>query len=56
MHKDFIRTTEASSLYNNIEQSSTGEILRNINTEDKKVALEVEKQIPQIELLVDAAS
>ena len=33
MHKDFIRTTEASSLYNNIEQSSTGEILRNINTE-----------------------
>ena len=56
MHKDFTRTTEASSLYNNIEQSSTGEILRNINTEDKKVALEVEKQIPEIELLVDAAS
>ena len=56
MHKDFIRTTEASSLYNNIEQSSTGEILRNINTEDKKVALEVEKQIPEIELLVDAAA
>jgi len=56
MHKDFIRTTEASSIYNDIEQSSTRDILRNINTEDKKVALEVEKQIPQIELLVDAAT
>ena len=56
MHKDFFRTTEASSLYNNIEKSSTLEILQNINTEDKKVALEVEKQIQQIQLFVDAAA
>jgi N-acetylmuramic acid 6-phosphate etherase len=56
MHKDFYRTTEATSLYNNIEQSSTLEILKNINTEDQKVAIEVEKQIPQIQLLIDAAA
>lgn len=56
MHKEFYRTTEASSLYNNIEKLSTLEILENINTEDKKVAFEVEKQIPQIQLLVDAAA
>jgi N-acetylmuramic acid 6-phosphate etherase len=56
MHKEFYRTTEASSLYNNIEKLSTLEILQNINTEDKKVAIEVEKQIPQIQLLVNAAA
>jgi len=56
MHKDFIRTTESTSLYSNIEKSSTLDILRNINTEDKKVAIEVEKQIPQIQLFVDAAA
>ena len=56
MPNDFIRTTESTSLYNNIEKSSTLDILQNINTEDKKVAIEVEKQIPQIQLLVDAAS
>ncbi|MCE2676205.1 MAG: hypothetical protein LW603_06455 [Sediminibacterium sp.] len=56
MHKEFIRTTESTSLYTNIEKSSTLDILQNINTEDKKVAIEVEKQIPQIQLLVDAAA
>lgn len=56
MSNDFIRTTESTSLYTNIEKSSTLDILRNINTEDKKVAIEVEKQIPQIQLLVDAAA
>jgi len=56
MPKDFIRTTESTSLYNNIEKSSTLDILQNINTEDKKVAIEVEKQIPQIQLFVDAAA
>ena len=56
MSNDFIRTTELTSLYNNIEKSSTLDILHNINTEDKKVAIEVEKQIPQIQLLVNAAA
>jgi N-acetylmuramic acid 6-phosphate etherase len=54
MSKPFIRTTEASSLYNNIEQSSTLEILANINKEDHKVASSVEKVIPTIHLLVEA--
>lgn len=56
MHNNFKRTTEESSLYDDIEKSSTLEIISNINTEDKKVAFEVEKQIPQIGLLVDAAA
>lgn len=47
----FIKTTETDSLYNNIEQKSVTEILSNINNEDKKVALAVEKSIPQIETL-----
>jgi len=54
MSKPFIRTTEASSLYNNIEQSSTLEILTNINKEDHKVASSVEKVIPTIHLLVES--
>ena len=56
MPSNFNRTTEESSLYNDIEKSSTAAIVSNINTEDKKVAFEVEKQIPQISLLVDAAA
>lgn len=47
------RTTEQASNYNHLEKMSTEEILKNINNEDKKVALAVEKVIPQIEVLVD---
>jgi len=56
MSNNFNRTTEASSLYHDIEKSSTETIVSNINTEDKKVAFEVEKQIPKICLLIDAAA
>ena len=56
MNKAFKRTTEESSHYNNIEQFSTQEILANINKEDQKVAFEVEKVLPTIHLLVDAAT
>jgi N-acetylmuramic acid 6-phosphate etherase len=56
MPSNFNRTTEESSLYHDIEKSTTAAIVSNINTEDKKVAFEVEKQIPQIVLLVDAAA
>jgi N-acetylmuramic acid 6-phosphate etherase len=56
MSNNFNRTTEASSLYHDIEKSTTAAIVSNINTEDKKVAFEVEKQIPQISLLIDAAA
>lgn len=53
MYKDFKRTTEETSLYHDIEKTTTETILKNINNEDKKVAFEVEKSIPQIELLVN---
>lgn len=48
----FVKITEQSSLYNDLEKKSVGEILTDINNEDKKVALAVEKAIPQIEKLV----
>jgi N-acetylmuramic acid 6-phosphate etherase len=54
MHNDFKRTTESSSLYHDIESAATSEVLKNINKEDQKVAIEVEKAIPAIELLVGA--
>lgn len=54
MHKEFIRTTEASSLYDNIEKKATLEILENINFEDAKVANAVAKEIQSILQLVEA--
>lgn len=48
----FVKISEQPSLYNDLEKKSVGEILHEINTEDKKVALAVEKAIPQIEKLV----
>lgn len=50
-----IQVTEQDSLYNNLEEKSTSEILNNINKEDKSVAIAVEKTIPKITNLVDAA-
>ena len=47
------RTTESSSNYDHLEKMSTLELLQNINSEDKKVALAVEQLIPKIELLVN---
>jgi len=44
--------TEQSSYYDNLENMSVNELLININSEDKKVPLAVEKSIPQIENLV----
>lgn len=48
----FIKITEQPSLYNNLEKKSIREILTEINREDQKVALAVEKTIPEIEKLV----
>jgi len=45
----FVKISEQPSLYNDLEKKSVGEILRDINNEDKKVALAVEKAIPAIE-------
>lgn len=48
-----MRITESPSLYDNLEQKSTLEILNEINKEDQKVAYAVSAQIPAIERLVD---
>lgn len=48
----FVKISEQPSLYNDLEKKSVGEILHDINTEDKKVAFAVEKALPQIEKLV----
>jgi N-acetylmuramic acid 6-phosphate etherase len=50
----FIKITEQPSLYDNLEQKIVREILEDINTEDMKVALAVQKAIPQIEKLVSS--
>ncbi len=48
----FVKISEQASLYDNLEKKSVGEILHDINTEDRKVAEAVGKAIPQIEKLV----
>lgn len=48
----FIKITEEPSHYNELEKKSINEILREINTEDHRVADAVEKAIPQIGRLV----
>ncbi len=51
----FIKTTEQSSNYEDLEHKSVHELLTNINTEDKTVPNAVAKVIPQIEALVNIA-
>ncbi len=46
------KITEANSNYRHLEQMSVGEILHNINQEDKGVPLAVEQALPAIEALV----
>ncbi len=46
-------TTEADSLYNDLEKKSVSELLLSIHEEDKKVLPAVHKAIPQIEKLVE---
>ena len=48
----FVKISEQSSLYNDLEKKSVLEILTDINREDHKVADAVQKAIPQIEKLV----
>lgn len=50
---DFTKTTEQDSNYNHLEKMSVSELLKNINNEDKRVALAVEKALPKIEILID---
>lgn len=48
-----MKTTEADSYYDNLEQMSVSDLLHNMNKEDKSVPVAVEKAIPQIERLVE---
>lgn len=49
----FNKITEQTSLYRHLESKSAEQLLRDINTEDRKVALAVEQAIPQIAKLVE---
>lgn len=46
-------TTEQSSYYDDLEYMKVSDLLKNINNEDKKVSLAIEKCLPQIEQLVE---
>lgn len=51
----FERITEQTGKYRHLDKMTVEEILININNEDKTVAYAVERSIPQIEKLVEAA-
>lgn len=48
------KITEESSNHNHLEKMSSIELVTAINSEDKKVALAVEKVLPKVAVLVDA--
>lgn len=50
------KITESPSTYRHIEKMSTAEVLQHINEEDQKVALAVQKVLPRIEALINAAA
>ncbi len=52
----FQKITEQTSYYRQLEKMSVGDLLRNINQEDKTVPVAVEKAIPQIEKLAETAA
>lgn len=52
----FIKVTEQPSTYHDVEKMTVGEIISDINKEDKLVAIAVENALPQIEKLVVALS
>jgi len=49
-----MNTTEKESNYRNLDKMSVGEVLLNINNEDRTVAVAIEKSMPQIERLITA--
>lgn len=48
------RTTEADSIYDNLESMSTFMLLKSMNEQDKNVPLAIEKSLVQIERLIEA--
>lgn len=55
MQQTFTQTTEASSLYENLDQMSISELLHSMNEEDKKIPQAIEAVLPQIEKFIAAA-
>ena len=53
--KKIIKTTEAESTHQNLEQMSAKELLQQINLEDQSVPFAIEKSLGKIEKLVQAA-
>jgi N-acetylmuramic acid 6-phosphate etherase len=51
----FNKITEQSSKYRHLEKMPVSDLLLNINNEDKTVPVAIEKAIPQVEKLVEAA-
>jgi N-acetylmuramic acid 6-phosphate etherase len=49
----FQKITEQPSLHTNLDKKSVGQLLMEMNEEDQKVALAVQRTIPQIEELVE---
>ncbi len=52
--EQYMSTTESDSFYDHLEQMSVGDLLQNMNSEDRKVPEAVALAIPQIEQLVKA--
>ena len=50
---NFVKTTEQSSNFNDLEKMSVHDLLTNMNREDQTVAVAVQKVIPNIEKLVN---
>jgi len=50
---EFKRTTEAESIYNELEKMTINELLVNINKEDTTIPSAIKKAIPQIESLIN---
>ncbi len=48
------KITEQPSLYRHLEKMSVEELVKNINNEDKKVALAIEKVLPDVAALISA--
>lgn len=49
----FTKITEQTSLHDHLDEKPVGELLREMNEEDQKVALAVREAIPQIEKLIE---
>lgn len=52
--KKMKKTTESASNFNNLESMSTIDLLSNMNNEDKTVPLAIEKELPAIQVFIDA--